>query len=93
MSFVRPEIPNKPDCLLSSVSTSCALNPSFAAMKSTMAGSMSPERVPITRPSSGVMPIEVSTELPARMAATEQPLPRCSVMTFVSSRRMPRSWR
>ena len=44
-----------------------------------MAGSRSPLRVPITRPSSGVKPIEVSTERPPRIAAAEQPLPRWQV--------------
>ena len=32
-----------------------------------MAGSMSPERVPMTRPSSGVRPMVVSTDLPLSM--------------------------
>ena len=90
MSFVKPEIPISPDCLFRTESTSCAVKPSLAAMKSPMAGSMSPERVPITKPSSGVNPIEVSTESPARIADAEQPFPRCSVMTFVPSRSMPR---
>ena len=45
-----------------------------------MAGSRSPLRLPITRPSSGVKPIEVSTERPPRIAATEQPLPRWQVI-------------
>ncbi len=50
-----------------------------------MAGSMSPLRVPITRPSSGVKPIEVSMDLPCSMAVIEAPLPRWAVMTFVFS--------
>ena len=54
---------------------------------------MSPERVPITSPSSGVKPIEVSIESPPRIAHAEQPLPRCSVMMFVSSRDLPVSLR
>ena len=48
-----------------------------------MAGSMSPERVPITRPSSGVKPIEVSTERPFSTAVMEAPLPRWQVIRFV----------
>ena len=59
---VSPEMPSKPDCVLSSVSTSEGDIPSFRAMTLTIAGSMSPERVPITRPSRGVIPMEVSTE-------------------------------
>ena len=38
-------------------------------------GSTSPERVPITRPCSGVRPIEVSTATPPWIADAEQPLP------------------
>ena len=45
-----------------------------------MEGSISPERVPITKPSSGVNPMAVSTDLPLSIAATEQPLPNWSVM-------------
>ena len=93
MSFVRPETPSRPDCLFNKVSTSCDDKPSFAATNSMIAGSMSPDRVPITRPSSGVSPIEVSTELPPLIAAAEQPLPRWSVMTFVRSRGTFVSWR
>jgi hypothetical protein len=58
-----------------------------------MAGSRSPDRVPITSPSSGVNPIEVSTESPLSIAQAEQPLPRCSAMTRVSSRERPVSFR
>ena len=35
---------------------------------------MSPERVPITSPSSGVIPIDVSTAAPPRIADTEAPV-------------------
>eukprot|EP00955_Chlamydomonas_euryale_P097257 365064-Chlamydomonas_euryale.AAC.1 len=44
-------------------------------MCSTTAGSTSPHRVPITSPSSGVIPIDVSTHAPPHTAATLQPLP------------------
>ena len=54
---------------------------------------MSPERVPITRPSSGVRPIEVLTDSPFLIAHAEQPLPRCNVMTLVSSWPLPVSAR
>ncbi len=37
-------------------------------MNSMIAGSISPERVPITSPSSGVRPIDVSTHLPFNTA-------------------------
>jgi len=62
--------------LLSSASTSRGVIPSFADTKSTIAGSMSPDRVPITRPSSGVKPIDVSIELPPTIAQADAPLPR-----------------
>ena len=65
MSAVSPETPSNPDCLLSIASTSRELMPSLAAMKSRIAGSRSPDRVPITSPSSGVKPIDVSTDWPA----------------------------
>ena len=41
-----------------------------------MPGSTEPDRVPIISPSSGVWPMDVSTERPSRTAVTEQPLPR-----------------
>ncbi len=44
-----------------------------------IAGSTDPLRVPIITPSSGVRPIVVSTLLPSRTAAQEQPLPRWAV--------------
>src|SRR6201985_2714987 len=40
---------------------------------------MSPERVPMTSPSSGVRPIVVSTDTPSRIAAALQRLPRWAV--------------
>ena len=54
-----------------------------------MAGSMSPLRVPITSPSAGVMPMDVSTHLPSRTAATLHPLPKWQVTTRLLAR--PRS--
>ncbi len=56
-----------------------------------MAGSMSPLRVPITSPSSGVMPMEWSTALPPATAVIEQPLPRCTVMRLTRSAGLPSS--
>lgn len=41
---------------------------------------MSPDRVPITNPSIGVNPIEVSTGRPPRIADADAPLPRCSTI-------------
>jgi hypothetical protein len=58
---------------------------------STSDGSTSPLRVPITRPSSGVKPIEVVNDSPPRIARAEQPFPRCKVMMLTSSGAMPAS--
>src|ERR1700690_12974 len=52
-------------------------------------GSTSPDRVPITRPSSGVNPIEVSTLLPPRKATILAPLPRCAMITRPSASGLP----
>ena len=43
---------------------------------------MSPQRVPIIRPSSGVRPMDVSMLLPPSMAVMEAPLPKWQVMIF-----------
>ena len=50
---------------------------------------MSPDRVPMTRPSSGVRPMEVSTLRPPRTAQAEAPLPRCSVTRSTESTGLP----
>ncbi len=42
---------------------------------------MSPHRVPMTSPASGVSPIDVSMDRPFSMAAIEAPLPRWHVIT------------
>ena len=81
MSLLSPEIPRSPECLLSSALSSAAPSSSLDITCSRIAGSRSPLRLPITRPSSGVKPIEVSTVRPPRMAAIEQPLPRWQVTT------------
>jgi hypothetical protein len=57
----------------------------------TMAGSRSPERVPITRPSRGVKPIDVSTDRPFRTAVAEHPLPRCKTTALTLSTGEPAS--
>lgn len=47
-----------------------------------MPGSMSPLLVPMTSPSRGVSPMEVSTLFPFCMAVMEAPLPRCAITAF-----------
>ena len=51
---------------------------------------MSPERVPITSPSSGVNPMEVSIERPPSTAVTEAPLPRWNTICLSSASGRPR---
>jgi len=90
MSAVTPETPISPDCRFRIVVISCSDAPSLPARNSSTEGSTSPDRVPMRSPSSGVKPIDVSTERPPRIAQAEQPLPRWSVITFTASRSMPR---
>ena len=56
-------------------------------------GSTEPERVAITRPSSGVKPIVVSTERPPATAASEAPAPRWAVTRRSSRERALRAAR
>ena len=53
--------------------------------------SMSPARVPMGRPASGVRPMEVSTHLPPSTAAREEPLPRWQDTIFRSLGSLPSS--
>jgi hypothetical protein len=55
-----------------------------------MAGSQSPERVPMMRPSRGVRPIEVSKEQPSFTALIEEPLPMCAMIRLVLKGSWPR---
>ena len=57
-----------------------------------IAGSISPVRVPIITPPSGVNPIEVSTDFPPLTAVIEAPLPIWQVINFKSSRGRPKSF-
>ena len=61
-------------------------------MNSTTAGSRVPQRVPITRPSSGVMPMVVSTHLPSTQADREEPLPRWQMMILLPLGSFRSSW-
>ena len=54
-------------------------------------GSMSPTRVPMGRPTSGVKPMEVSTLLPPLMAQMLEPLPMWQLMSLSSSMGLPMS--
>ena len=50
----------------------------------TTLGSMSPQRVPMSTPASGVRPMLVSMHLPSLTAEMELPLPRWQVTIFRS---------
>ena len=66
--------------------------PVLSMMYSSTAGSTSPERVPISTPSSGVRPMEVSTTLPPTIALREEPLPKWQMMNLQSSGFLPRNF-
>ncbi len=80
MSFERLERPSSPDWRLSRSSMSSGLKPFWRARNSGKDGSTLPDRVPMTSPSSGVNPIDVSIGDPSRLAVAEHPLPSCSVI-------------
>ena len=90
-SLLTPEMPKTPDFLFKMASTSSMVNPSLFIKKGMMAGSIEPERVPITKPSNGVKPMEVSTTLPFFTAAMDEPLPKWQVIIFSSSMGFPQS--
>ncbi len=88
---LSPHRPSRPDRRFSRSSISSIDIPPTRCRWNTTPGSMSPDRVPITRPSSGVSPIEVSTQTPPWTAEAEPPLPRCSTITFTSAGSLPSS--
>ncbi len=88
---LSPHMPSRPLFLFRSESISSTEKPPTRARWKTTAGSTSPERVPMTSPSSGVRPMDVSTHTPPRTAEAEAPLPRCSTITFTSSTGLPSS--
>ena len=78
-------MPRTPDFLLRILSISLTVKFSWLQRYSIIAGSRSPERVPMISPSSGVRPIDVSTHLPPIDAEIEAPLPRWQTITFAVS--------
>ena len=82
----RPARPARPEACSSSLASSSAVTPPCSSSQSSRPGSTLPERVAMTRPSSGVKPIVVSTDRPSRTAASEAPAPRWQV-TIRSGRR------
>ena len=86
-----PDTPNSPLAWLRSSTTSVTERPVAATRCSTTAGSRSPDRVPITRPSNGDRPIDVSTLRPQSIAAIDAPLPRGAVISRTSESGRPRT--
>ena len=82
---IPPDIPRTPDFLLRILSISLIERFSWLHKNSRIAGSRSPERVPIISPSRGVRPIEVSTHLPPIDAEIDAPLPRWHTITLALS--------
>ena len=70
------DMPSTPDFLFRTLFISAGVRPSFWQIKSQIAGSILPERVPMMIPSSGVSPMDVSTHFPWSTADTEPPFPR-----------------
>ena len=91
ISLDSPKMPNTPLFLFSRLEIPAASKPSFSMMKETAPPSMSPLRVPIIKPSSGVSPMLVSTHLPSLTAVMEPPLPMWQVMIFFPSGSTPKN--
>ena len=85
----RPDTPSRPDSRSSTDSASSTPVPVARAIAAASDGSASPERVAMTRPSSGVRPMEVSTDRPPRTAAAEQPAPSWNVTSRARSGASP----
>ena len=91
-SLSPPVIPQSPLSLLRILSICAGVSPSCSMMWRGIAGSISPQRVPMTIPSKDVKPMLVSTDLPPAMAAILEPLPKWHVMIFKSSMGIPAIW-
>ena len=89
LSLEIPETPRKPDFLFMYSLICEGVKPCLSATKVTADGSTEPVLVPITTPSRGVKPIEVSTDLPPLTAVMEEPLPRWHETILRSSTFLP----
>ena len=65
--------PSSPERCSRLCAISCGGSPSCSSIHSSSPGSTDPQRVAMTRPSSGVNPMVVSTLRPSRTAASEAP--------------------
>jgi len=86
-----PESPRRPASCSSPWATSSTERPAVDWSHSRAPGSTEPDRVAMTRPSSGVNPIVVSTERPPDTAHREAPAPRWQVTVRSSSTGRPTS--
>ena len=84
-SCVTPDNAKIPDSLFNIRSISSGVKPSFFIINVTTDGSISPERVPIGMPASGVSPILVSTDLPPWTAHILPPWPKWQDIILKSS--------
>ena len=84
-----PARPRRPERCSSVAASSAGGVPTCSSSQSTSPGSMDPERVAMTNPSSGVKPIVVSTERPPSTAARDAPAPRWQVTMRSSSAGRP----
>ena len=83
-----PASPTSPESSSKPAATAEGSRPASLMSQSTRPGSTEPERVAMTRPSSGVKPMVVSTERPPWTAAREAPAPRwhVTIRTSVTGR-------
>ena len=86
-----PLSPSRPGAVLERVGQLGRFSSSRSSSHSSIPGSMLPERVAITRPSSGVNPIVVSTERPSSIAHSEAPAPRWALTIRSSPASRPSS--
>ena len=75
-SLEIPLTPNIPDFLFMIVSISSGVYPYLFSKNGTIAGSISPQRVPIMIPPRGVNPIDVLYDLPFLTAVILAPFPK-----------------
>ena len=86
----EPNSPFRPDSSSSVCCTAPSERPPYCCTQTTRPGSMLPARVAMTSPSSGVIPIVVSTDRPSRTAHSDAPAPRWHVTIRNSASGRPR---
>ncbi len=87
-----PASPSRPERCSSASPSSRSSTRSCSSSHSSTPGSTLPERVAITRPSSGVKPIVVSIEQPPTIAHSEAPAPRWQLTILRSRGSASSSW-